>query len=61
MIVRDNEVTLTKKELKDVIIDCSAKVASEIDIDDSLFILMQGMITSVVVKEVIKKIFGEEK
>lgn len=61
MIVRGDEVTLTKNELKEVIIDCSAKVHSKIDIDDALFIMIQTLLTGAVVGEVIKKIFGEEK
>lgn len=61
MIVRGNEVTLAEKELREVIIECSAKVNSEIGIDDFKFIIMQGLITSKVVEEVIKKIFSEER
>ena len=61
MIVRDNKVTLTKKELDDVIIKCSAKAQTKTGIDDVSFIIMQGLLTCCVVKEVNKKIFGEEK
>ena len=61
MIVRGDEVTLTKNELKEVIIDCSTKVHNKTGIDDILFIMMQSLLTCDVVKEVNKKIFGEEK
>ena len=60
MIVRDNEVTLTKEELDHVIIECSAKAHSKLGIDDISFVMMQSLITARVVEEVIKKIFGEE-
>ena len=60
MIVRDNEVTLTKEELDHVIIECSAKAHSKTDIDDVSFIIMQGLFTIKVVEEVNKKIFGEK-
>ena len=61
MIVRGDEVTLTKKELEEVIIDCSVTAHSKVGIDDFLFIMMQGLLTTEVVREVNKKIFGEEK
>ena len=61
MIVRGDEVTLTKNELKEVIINSSAKAHSKTGIDDILFIMLQGLLTSEVVTEVIKEIFGEEK
>lgn len=61
MIVRDNKVTLIKKELEEVIIKCSAKCHIKVGIDDPLFILMQGLLTTALVKEVNKNIFGEEK
>lgn len=59
MIVRGDEVTLTKEELRKVIVECSAKAHSKTGIDDFLFITMQGLLTVGVVEEVIKKIFGE--
>ena len=61
MIVRGDRVVLTKEELEEVIIKCSAKVHTKTRIDDPLFILMQGLLTIKVVEEVDKKIFGEEK
>ena len=61
MIVRDNEVTLTKEELGEVIVECSAKAHRKTGIDDVLFIIMHGLLTIKVVEEVNKKIFGEEK
>ena len=61
MIVRGDEVTLTKNELENVIIECSVNAHSKIGIDDISFIMMQGLLTANVVEEVIKKIFGEEK
>ena len=61
MIVRGDEVTLTKKELREVIAECSAKAHSKTGIDDFSFIMMQGLLTVGVVEEVIKKIFGGEK
>lgn len=60
MIVRDNEVTLTKKELKECIVECSEKVASKIYIDEIAFVLMQGLIAVDVANAVTKKIFGEK-
>lgn len=44
MIVRGNEVTLTKNELEEIIIKYSAKSYKEFGIDDPLYILMQGII-----------------
>lgn len=41
MIVRGDEVTLTKNELEKVIIECSAKANSKVGIDDFLFIMVQ--------------------
>lgn len=61
MIVRGDEVTLTKNELEKVIVKCSAKAYSKTGIDDVSFIMLQGLLTGDVVTEVIKKIFGEEK
>ena len=65
MIVRGDEVTLTKKELEEVIIKCSAKVhakaQSKTGIDVVSFIMMQSLLTMKVVEEVDEKIFGEEK
>ena len=61
MIVRGDEVTLTKKELGEVILQCSAEAHSKTGIDDTLFIITQGLLTVDVVKEVNKKIFGDEK
>ena len=61
MIVRGDEVTLTKNELEKVIVKCSVKAYSKTGIDDVSFIMLQGLLTGDVVTEVIKKIFGEEK
>ena len=61
MIVRGDEVTLTKNELEKVIIECFAKTQSKSGIDDFLFIMIQGLFTVKAVEEVIKKIFGEER
>ena len=61
MIVRGDEVTLTKNELENVVIECSAKTHNKFGIDDFSFIMIQGLITVNVVEEVIKKIFGEER
>ena len=61
MIVRGDEVTLTKKELREVIVECSVKAHSKTGINDFFFFLMQGLLTVDVVKEVNKKIFGDEK
>ena len=64
MIVRGDYVTLTKKELDDVIIKCSAKThakaQSKTGINVVSFIMMQSLLTMKVVEEVNKKIFGEE-
>ena len=60
MVVRGDEVTLSKKELQEIIIKCSAKVNAKIGIDDGLFITMQGLISVEIVKEVTKNIFGEK-
>ena len=60
MIVRDNEVTLTKKELMEVITECSALATANSDIKDVKFILFQAAFTVDVVNRVIKKIFGEK-
>ena len=61
MIVRGDRVVLTKEELEDVIVKCSAKVHGKTGIDDDLFILMQGLLTIKLLEEVDKMIFGEEK
>ena len=60
MVVRGDEVTLSKKELQEIIIECSAKANAKIGIDDGLFIIMQGLIAVEIVKEVTKNIFGEK-
>ena len=64
MIVRGDYVTLTKKELDEVIIKCSArahaKAQSKTGINVISFIMMQSLLTMKVVEEVNKKIFGEE-
>ena len=61
MIVGGDGVTLTKKELEKVIIECFAKTHSKSGIDDFSFIMIQGLFTVKAVEEVIKKIFGEKK
>lgn len=61
MIVRNDEVTLTKKELEECIIKCSAEVASDFGFDNAVLILTQALIAIKVSDKVTKKIFGEEK
>ena len=60
MIVRGDEVTLTKNELENVVIECSAKTHNKFGIDDFSFVMIQDLFTVKAVEEVIKKIFGEE-
>ena len=60
MIVRGDEITLTKNELEKVIVKCSVEAHSKTGIDDVSFIMMQSLLTMKVVEEVNKKIFGEE-
>lgn len=51
-------VTITQKELEDILLDCASDVTCE-TIDDKMLLLMFAMLQAVITDKVITRIFGE--